>query len=61
MLLHDLEELDDNLGDGADQDLTLTTLLSIIDALESIVQHADTHHLKISVLVRLFKRDGWMA
>lgn len=45
VLLHDLEELDDDLGGGADQDLTLSTLFGVINALKSIVQHADTDHL----------------
>lgn len=56
VLLHDSQELDDDLGNGTDENLTLSTLLSIVNALKSIVQHADTDHLrKISncVLVRL--------
>lgn len=59
MLLHDAEELDDDLGAGADQDLTLATLLGIVDALKSIVQHANTDHISLDsvsnlcVLVRL--------
>lgn len=46
VLLHDSQELDDDLGDGTDEDLTLSTLLSIVDALKSIVQHANTDHSK---------------
>ena len=45
VLLHDLQELDDDLGGGTNKDLTLSTLFSIVNALESIVQHADTDHL----------------
>lgn len=44
MLLHDGEELDDDLGDGADEDLTLSALLGVVKALKSIVQHANTDH-----------------
>jgi len=44
MLLHDREELDDDLGNWANQDLALSTLLGIVNALKSIVQHADSHH-----------------
>ena len=44
MLLHDLEELDDHLGGGTDEDLALATLLGVVDALEGVVQHADADH-----------------
>lgn len=44
VLLHDSQELDDDLGAGADEDLALATLLGIVNALKSIVQHADTNH-----------------
>ena len=50
VLLHDLQELDDDLGGGADKNLTLSTLFGIVNALKSIVQHADTNHL-------FFKRE----
>lgn len=45
MLLHDLQELDNNLGRRADQDLTLAHLLGVVDALESIVQNGSVNHL----------------
>ena len=45
MLLHHLEEFDGDLGGGTDEDLTLALALGIIDALESIVQHAYTDHI----------------
>jgi hypothetical protein len=45
VLLHDLEELDNDLGAGADENLTLATALSIGNALKSIAQHAYTGHL----------------
>ena len=47
MLLHDSQELDDDLGDGANENLTLAALLSIINALKSIVQHAYKDHLRM--------------
>merc|ERR1712022_59519 len=44
VLLHDLQELDDDLGAGADQHLALTAPLSVGNALESVVEHGHTHH-----------------
>jgi hypothetical protein len=38
VFLHDTEELDDNLGRRADQDLSLSRLLSVVDGIERIVQ-----------------------
>ena len=49
VLLHDTEELDDDLGGRADKDLALAAALGIGDALESIVQHANTNHLTTKV------------
>ena len=44
VLLHDDKELDNDLGRRPDHDLPLPTLLSVVHALESIVQHTDSHH-----------------
>lgn len=44
MLLHDLEELDNDLGGRSDQDLTLASLLGIVDALESVVENGGSDH-----------------
>jgi hypothetical protein len=44
MLLHDDKELDDDLRRRPDHDLPLATLLGIVHRLESIIQHADSHH-----------------
>ena len=44
MLLHDLQELDDDLGRGADQDLALAGLLGVVDAVEGIVQDGGADH-----------------
>lgn len=38
MLLHDTEELDDNLGAWADENLTLSGLLGVVDGVERIVE-----------------------
>jgi len=38
MLLHNAEELDNNLGAGSDQDLTLSGLLGVVDGVERIVE-----------------------
>ena len=52
MLLHHLQKLDDDLGVWPDQDLTLSSLLSIHDVVEAIAQHADAHHLCCGALSR---------
>lgn len=44
MALHDLQELDDDLGGGADQDLALAGLLGVVDAVQSIVQDGGADH-----------------
>jgi hypothetical protein len=46
VLLHDLQELDDNLGGWSDQDLTLSTLLSVGNSLEDIGEHRHLGHLQ---------------
>jgi hypothetical protein len=38
VLLHDREELDDDLGAGADEDLALSRLLGVVDGVERIVE-----------------------
>ena len=45
VLLHALQELDDNLGGRADQHLALATLLSVGHRLQGIGQNAHAHHL----------------
>lgn len=45
MLLHNLEELDDDLGARADQDLTLAALLGVVDVVKSIVEDGSADHL----------------
>lgn len=45
VLLHDLEELDNDLGGRSDQDLALARLLGVVDALESIVENGSADHL----------------
>jgi hypothetical protein len=42
--LHDLQELDDDLGTWPDEDLALAGLLGIVDGVERIVEHAGPHH-----------------
>lgn len=38
LLLHDTEELDDDLGGWADEDLTLSGLLGVVDGVERIIE-----------------------
>lgn len=42
--LHDLEELDNDLGARSDQDLTLAGLLGIVDGVEGIVENGSADH-----------------
>ena len=44
MLLHDAEELNNNLGGRADKDLSLSGLLSVIDGVERIVEDGGLDH-----------------
>ena len=39
VLLHDAQELDNNLGGWSDQNLTLSRLLGVIDGVERIVEN----------------------
>jgi hypothetical protein len=39
MLLHNAEELDDDLGRRSDQDLSLSRLLGVVDGVERIVEN----------------------
>jgi len=43
VLLHDVEEADDDLGARADQDLALAGLLGVVDGVERIVQDGGLH------------------
>lgn len=45
VLLHDLEELDDDLGRRTDHDLALAGLLGVVDAVEGIVENGSADHL----------------
>lgn len=49
VFLHDAQELDDDLGAGADEDLTLASLLGVVDALESIIEDGGLDHFGGSV------------
>lgn len=45
MLLHDTQELKDDLGAGADQDLALSGLIGVVDGLERIVENGSPDHI----------------
>ena len=45
--LHHIEELEDNLGAGADHNLTLVHLLGVDDNLEGISKNVSTHHFEL--------------
>lgn len=42
--LHDLEELDNDLGARSDQDLALAGLLGIVDGVEGVVENGSADH-----------------
>ena len=44
LLLHDLEELNDDLGDGADDNLALSVAFSVSDGLEGASQNGHHSH-----------------
>lgn len=44
MLLHDVQELDNDLRRGTDQDLTATHLLGVVDGVERIVENGGADH-----------------
>jgi hypothetical protein len=44
LLHHDREELDDDLGGGADEDLELAAALSVDNGVEGVVEDGDAHH-----------------
>lgn len=46
MLKHHAEELDDDLRARPDEDLALTALLGVANALEAVVQNTDAHHFE---------------
>ena len=44
VLLHNRQELDDDLGARPDQDLALARLLGIVDRVEAVVENARLDH-----------------
>jgi len=44
MLLHQGQELDNDLRGRTDQDLTLAALLGIVDVVEAVVQDGNADH-----------------
>ena len=44
MLLHDVQETDDDLGGRADQDLALAGLLGVVDGVKRIVEDGNLDH-----------------
>ena len=46
MLLHDAQELDNDLGAGADEDLALAGLLGVVDGVERIVKDGSLDHFE---------------
>lgn len=46
MFLHDAEELDDDLGAGSDHDLSLSSLLGVVDRLEGVIEDGCSSHFE---------------
>lgn len=44
MLLHNTEELDNDLGGWSDQNLSLSRLLSVVDGIKRIVEDGGLNH-----------------
>lgn len=44
VLLHDAQELDDDLGRRTDENLTLASLLGVVDGVERIVEDGSLDH-----------------
>ena len=44
MLLHDTQELDDDLGARSDEDLSLAGLLGVVEGVQGIVQNGSLDH-----------------
>lgn len=47
VLLHLLQEFDDDLGGGSDEDLSSATLLGVADRFEAVGQYGHANHLGI--------------
>jgi hypothetical protein len=57
VLLHNLEELDDDLRGRPDHNLALSSLLGIVDAVEGIVKDRSANHL-VGIRWRFSNRGG---
>jgi hypothetical protein len=55
VLLHDAEELDDDLRGGSDQNLSLSRLLGVVDGIERIVLNPD--RVSIALKMRFSRQD----
>ena len=57
VLLHDSQELDNDLGGRSDQDLTLASLLGIVHGIESVVKNRSANHFD-GIVEREILRSG---
>ena len=57
--LHDLQELDNDLGARSDQDLTLAGLLGIVDGVEGVVENGSADHFGGIEVERRFSSRVW--
>lgn len=52
VLLHNFQELDDNLGRRSDQDLSFSGLLGIDDVVEAVVENGLSDHIDYIIVSR---------
>jgi hypothetical protein len=58
--LHDCQELDNDLGARPDQDLSLSSLLGVVDGVQRIVKNRSLDHFG-GVAVEILKSLEWMG
>ena len=58
MSLHDAQELDDDLGRRSDENLSLSLSLGIDNAVQGVVQDADSNHVA-GLVLEVIELDGY--
>lgn len=57
VLLHDVQELDDDLGGRTDEDLALAGLLGIVDGVQAIIEDGGLDHCGGCGVVAIVKKN----
>ena len=58
VLLHDAQEFDNDLGAGSDENLTLASLLGVVDGIKRIVENTGLDHFDGDVRFSLCDWDN---